>query len=390
MPKYTPTTSGRPAEHLPQLDGLRCFAALLVVWQHAGAQPWRGVRGVGLDGVGIYAVRIFFVLSAFLITGILLRVRDQRTAIGGSLTHALWTFYARRALRIFPAYFLLLALAVLLGTAMVPGELAAALTYRTNWFIAARPEWPPALGHLWSLAIEEQFYLAWPLVILLSPRTWLPRLLAGLALVSFCWRVHLALGSATDMAVLISTTGNLEALAVGALLAWHRHARPGAHVERSRATGLALLIGLLIFGAVIYLSAHVGPVRFLGIIEVTSGALVGVWLVDRMATGLGGLVGRFLASRPITYLGSISYGIYLYHELLRWVLLMLHDGTMNPPLWTKRGSPEFVAVLLLSSIAVAALSSRYIEQPINRLKRFVPSSATQGASAFPVGARWHA
>jgi peptidoglycan/LPS O-acetylase OafA/YrhL len=370
---------------MPQLDGLRCFAALLVVWQHAGEQPWTGLRGVGLDGVGIYAVRVFFVLSAFLITGILLRVRDERTVGGVSLGRALWTFYARRALRIFPAYYLLLAMAAVLGTAVIPGEFAAALTYRTNWFLIAQDRWPPALGHLWSLAIEEQFYLVWPLVILIAPRTWLPRLLTAIAVLSFCARVRFAVGSGSDMAVLISTVGNLEALALGALLAWHRHDQPSAESDRLRVTRGALLAGVILFGVVAFITARVGPVRLLGILEVSSGALIGVWLVDRMATGFRGRVGQFLGCTPITYLGTISYGIYLYHELLRWILKMLHDGAANPPRWTTRGTPEFVVVLLVSTVAVAMLSSRYVEQPIIRLKRFVPSSASRRISQPSIG-----
>jgi peptidoglycan/LPS O-acetylase OafA/YrhL len=361
----------------PQLDALRAALALLVVWQHAGAQPWTGVRGIGLDGVGIYAVRVFFVLSAFLITGILLRARDRRERMGGTLRGTLGTFYARRALRIFPAYYLLLVVAVAIGVSMRPGELAAALTYRTNWFITGQQQWPPALGHLWSLAIEEQFYIVWPFVVLLIPRPWLPRALTLAAVFSIAVRIRHSLApGVTDHAVLVGTMANLEALALGALLAWHWHVRPEATSTRARLVWLGAVIGAALLTFIAWTTAHVGHVKIFGIIEVTSGALLGVWLVDRLAVGLGGPFASVLTARPLLWLGSISYGIYLYHELLRWVLFTFNRA--HPAAWNTRGTPAFVLLLIAATIALAEISARFIERPINALKRAVPYAGARG------------
>jgi peptidoglycan/LPS O-acetylase OafA/YrhL len=160
---------------MPQLDGLRCVAVLLVIWEHAGPVWFRVTGGFG--------VRWFFVLSAYLITGILLRER------GAPLGATLQAFYMRRALRILPPYYLLLAAVALSGIPLISGrELAAHALYLSNWWFLTQ-HWSREIGHLWSLAVEEQFYLVWPALVLMLPTRALPRLFVGSVLVALAWQI---------------------------------------------------------------------------------------------------------------------------------------------------------------------------------------------------------
>ena len=147
----------------PQLDGLRAVAVLAVAWSH-----WERPYQFGIPfGAGVH---LFYVLSGFLITGILLEVRQQHQR--GA---ALRTFYIRRALRIFPAFYLTLAFAWWAEVPPLRETLAWHATYLSNAQIVLTETWPGAISHFWSLAVEEQFYLLWPWLIVFVPERLLLR-----------------------------------------------------------------------------------------------------------------------------------------------------------------------------------------------------------------------
>jgi len=154
---------------MPQLDGLRFLAIAGVMIQHnwrPGPMPWIFGR---LD----YAetgVRLFFVLSGFLITGILLRGRAAATVAATSRLSTLRNFYVRRFLRIFPVYYATLLAVVLLDISPARQIWPWLVTYTTNIYIWHRVAWIGHLGHLWTLAVEEQFYIVWPWLVLFLPR----------------------------------------------------------------------------------------------------------------------------------------------------------------------------------------------------------------------------
>jgi peptidoglycan/LPS O-acetylase OafA/YrhL len=155
----------RLLKYMPQLDGLRAIAVAMVVVRHYYL--------VTEIDTAIYGVRLFFVLSGFLITGILLASREAlQMGLVPSRAHALRQFYIRRTLRIFPLYYLVVGVGLIVG---VPEALEFApwlLTYTLNWRIAAQGWYMEHYAHLWSLAVEEQFYLLWPWVILLVRNNW--------------------------------------------------------------------------------------------------------------------------------------------------------------------------------------------------------------------------
>jgi peptidoglycan/LPS O-acetylase OafA/YrhL len=155
-------------KYMPQLDAIRAAAIFLVMIQHwaptlTQIAPWGGI-----------GVRCFFVLSGFLITGILLRARDLIDAARTTRGFQVRQFYIRRSLRIFPIYYLTLIVACALGLQVVRDTFWWHAGYLSNFYIASTGIWHGYISHLWSLSVEEQFYLIWPALILAAPRRWIP------------------------------------------------------------------------------------------------------------------------------------------------------------------------------------------------------------------------
>ena len=177
-PSFAPGEFVRKS-YIPEFDGLRALAAIAVVLGHSALElSW--IREARLH---VIAVRLFFVLSGFLITSILLgmkgRVEERHSNVGSELK----TFYIRRALRIFPPYFAFLFFFLAIGNVFVRNTFLWHAAYLSNVYAAfVRPLESP-VAHFWTLAVEEQFYLVWPLLLLCVPRRWLSRVL--LAAVAF-------------------------------------------------------------------------------------------------------------------------------------------------------------------------------------------------------------
>jgi peptidoglycan/LPS O-acetylase OafA/YrhL len=307
---------GEAEGYITALDGLRCIAVLIVIWEHAGSGPL--IDDFGNHGIGVYGVWLFFVLSGFLITGILLRERDRVVAGRISIRSALRTFYARRFLRIFPVYYLLLLVLAIVG--LVPEfrrDLIWFATYLANWVIAVRASFPVATGHLWSLAVEEQFYLIWPLLVLVAPGHRLKWWLAGTLLLGIVSRVAIGLVTRSSISVLTPTVSNFDSLAIGALLAWHRHDHPDqvrVRVATLRA-GAVIGLGLVLLNCYLSFVVQRGW-RVFNLTEALSASLLGVWLVHAASANRTGFLARALELPPLVYIGKISYGVYLYHYVL--------------------------------------------------------------------------
>jgi len=211
--------------HIPALDGVRGLAVLVVFLCHygGGAQsPNRYVHAVGeLTKFGWCGVTLFFVLSGFLITGILWQGRH----------HAHWwkNFYVRRCLRIFPLYYFVLAILFLVIPAVttVPPALEEARrhqawlwTYTANFFLAAKASWALTyVSHFWSLAIEEHFYLLWPLVVFSFRRETLERICLWVIGAALALRIALSLAGVSELSISVLTPCRVDTLCVGALLA---------------------------------------------------------------------------------------------------------------------------------------------------------------------------
>ena len=353
------------AERFGGLDGLRAVAVALVLAYHLFP---------GLLPGGFLGVDVFFAISGFLITSLLIREFELRGGIG------LGRFWRRRARRLLPALGLVLlvsaALAAVLGGDLLVGigaQLLGSALFASNWvFIANGADYfardtPELLRNTWSLAIEEQFYLALPLLLLLLVRL---RRRAARALPLLA----LGLGSAVLMAALsvagadptrvyfgsdTHTFGLLLGAALAAALPRPDAARPlGARGQLT--TAAAALAGLGTIGWLALWLPEGGDASFRGGFQLAAlAALVTIWAVTRP----GARLGRALDAGPLRWLGERSYGVYLWH----WPLLLICSAATAS--WGGAPARPWIvgAVTLAVTLAVAAASYRWVEQPVRRL-----------------------
>jgi peptidoglycan/LPS O-acetylase OafA/YrhL len=355
---------GPRPDHMPQLDGLRACAAMAVVFVHTTqlGSPWPAVAWWG--GAGVW---LFFVLSGFLITGILLGARSQAEAVGEPLARVWGAFWVRRALRIFPLYYA--ALAAVAAAGWSRQELPWFAAYLGNVWLVLPDHWSGTLAHFWSLCVEEQFYLLWPPLCLWLPRAALIRVAVVAVVMGPVARLALPIAGLPKGALFL-TPSCLDALGLGAVLAISRRTPPGwvAAVGAAVAEVCAIAEGAGITSLPILVDWRPGF------------AIASWWLVGRASVGFGGIAGRMLGSRPLRYVGQISYGVYVIHALISPFCLGFHHrfGTsLGFP--HRNGIAQFAYVTALT-LAFASLSWYRFEAPLNNLKRFIPYVRRRGTT----------
>ncbi|MCW2934890.1 MAG: putative acyltransferase [Actinomycetia bacterium] len=407
-----PKPVGEGQRYLPGLDGLRAIAVAVVVAYHLGL----GWAGGGLLGVGI-----FFTLSGYLITDILVGQWRARGRIN------LKDFWIRRARRLLPALFVVLAVVAAWAAIAYPGQMpslrgdivAAALYVSNWWFIAQNASYfarfgpPSPLGHLWSLAVEEQFYLIWPWIVLaggvlFTRKMKLTTRQAGFAAIA----VTLALAAASFVALALSFHPGLDptrayegtdtragGLLIGAALAlaWPtRRARPGrtataaggdpatatASPNRSSRLATTLLdgggvIGLVVIALMIWRSSEYSAFLYQGgLLLLSAATALVIAAVVHPATRLG----RVLGVGPLRWLGVRSYGIYLWH----YPVIVLTASGANPSNAPMSGARQVLTAA--ACVAVAGLSWALIEDPIR--SRRMPRAPRLAAAAVMDAVRW--
>ncbi len=365
-PSATPAPPDR-LRYLPALDGLRAVAVLGVLLYHADVSWMPG---------GFLGVDVFFVLSGYLITTLLLEASARMGRPD------LKRFYIRRARRLLPAMLAVLIGSTVLVLTIAPDEagnqqrdLPAALTYVTNWVYVFTDQSyfeatgrPPMLQHLWSLAVEEQFYLIWPWVFIFAWRlggTARVRRFAGIgALVSTMWMALLSVmhgypTAADPSRAYFGTDAHAMGILTGAALAtlWiPRLARtdilPGARRVVDASGVLTLLLVLVVFWQTSFDSWLLYRGGFLALSVLVAALIVAV-------THPASRVGLLLGTAPLRYLGTRSYGIYLWH----WPIFLVTRPGLDVPL---TGFANLMLRLGLT-IGVAELSYRYLEDPVRRL-----------------------
>jgi peptidoglycan/LPS O-acetylase OafA/YrhL len=346
-----PVQRGELLRHVDALDGLRFFAFLAVYVHHAGQNRPRLRDFTEYGGLG---VQVFFVLSGFLIGSILWDLRG-RTQV--PLKTRLYTFYARRGLRIFPLYyFALLALFPLpylgFNTFGVPGDLPWNLAYLTNVRMVLTGLSMGGMSHFWSLSVEEHFYIVAPIIVLkLCLVTWIA-----------CAAGRAYLGPDYGAASVLSPF-QFDCLLFGIAAAVLRADGSFLGLSRGAALKLAALCGAVAIPALLGRHARDPALRGVALtVEqfavawATAGVILYLW-DDR-----GSLLARFLSLRPFIYLGKISYGLYLWHFPVLLLTSVMLAGVLS------RGSS---VVALFLTIAVATLSFFLIERPFTNLKRYV-------------------
>ncbi len=388
-PKATPgnpaSASSRldPHGHLPVLDGVRGLAILMVLLLHflANMEPTNAIERaiVGVTNYGSYGVELFFVLSGFLITGILYDARNQ--------PHYFRNFYMRRVLRIFPLYYGVLALvffvapliSVLRGPALdfLVDRQAWAWLYAVNIYIAIQGDWSFSyLEHLWSLCIEEHFYLVWPLAVFLMARR--PRMLIGVCLaVSLGAMLARLTGSLMGLSwwtTYVLTPFRLDGLALGAFLAVTAR-QPGGLDRLVRALPAVAIVAaallMMTFGWTRLVSRDsmelVMPVRA-AVIQV----LLACLLVWALVASERSSISRFFRSRWLVFLGTYSYGLYVYHHFISYYLTVNHtERELTTMLGSHGAAIALQATLGVAvSVAIAYVSYEYFEKRFLGLKRF--------------------
>ena len=379
--------------HLPGLDGVRGLAILLVMAVHfvGNATPanWGERLAAKVGGWGVLGVDLFFVLSGFLITGLLL---DSK---GGP--HYFRNFYARRTLRIFPLYYAVLALLFLVLPLVfaLPPQLEEARrhqgflwTYTANFFIAAKGAWALTyVSHFWSLAIEEHFYLLWPLVVFSFRRETLERICLGMIGAALALRIALSLAGVSELSISVLTPCRVDTLCVGALLATvaRRAAGPGLLVRRSGPAALAVA------ALILAVSGWCAAVRTgLPVLHPIRGTLFAIFFgaVTLMSVkdAEHSLVARTFQSSWLRTFGKYSYGLYVYHGILSQHMHVLHVQDRLAAV-LGNNSLAILAQTVLGvgiSLSISALSYELFEKRFLALKRlFEPKRAAAVAPSRP-------
>jgi peptidoglycan/LPS O-acetylase OafA/YrhL len=352
-------TRDEASEHYqPQFDGLRALAVLTVMVDHFSAD----VPNFPLPDwihLGATGVRLFLVLSGYFITASLRRARDRMEISAVSAGKTIGDFYWRRLLRIGPAYIAFAAIALILNVGAIRHNWPWVFTGTVNWLIAWKNEWPLTISHLWSICVQEQFYLFWPVLILFLPRRWILSAIISVALAGIAFRIGCIMFSVPTIERWVLPFGSLDSLAAGAALGWC-----GGQLRALRGGWLLTLIcfSMLTLAAVLR-NSDPAQLKSVFVEPLEAGAFV--ILVARTAHGFVGYTARFLTLPGLVFAGRISYGLYIYHILVamlvpRWLPSQLRFLITIPSLR--------LMVLGVTTLGLAAISWRFLERPINRFR----------------------
>ena len=352
----SPATDSVPRQlgRVPALDGIRGIAVLLVVWSHIGRI--NVISASYKPAGGFLGVDAFFVLSGFLITALLLREQTKRGRF------RFGAFYRRRALRLFPVIVAFLVAhyvfsqALHLSASKEHSSALAVLFYYMNWKAAWAPPIALAIGHLWSLAVEEQFYLFWPIVVAVlgvRARTRTVVLVIGGAIMFVAVRRGIMWQHGTSPGrLIIGTDTRADTLLVGALLA---HLWVRGRVPRRGVVVAAWASAVFLIACVLRCNPD-SPFLYLGGFTVIAAA-VAVMLLAILDTDWSGI--RFFALRPMRAVGRVSYGLYVWHPLV-FVWVWWYTRHWN--------ALARLTAVTATTVLVTYASWKLIEQPFLRWK----------------------
>lgn len=363
--------------YFKQLNGIRFIAVMLVLIDH-----WF-VESLPLP-LGHLGVVIFFVLSGFLITRILFTNADDCRINNASYWLKIKNFIVRRSLRIFPIYFIICIIGLFFSISPIRQNWIWMFTYTPNWYIIFHKQWIGVWDHFWSLAVEEQYYLIFPYFILfLNPKKY-KWLLIIMILAGICTRLYFFLNfNESDREKLwfisyVNPFSAIDCFGLGGLLAYFYHYSKGKLLENNYnfllITFASSFVILLLNQTFEYKHASV---LFL-VIERSVFALFSYFLIANAIQGNLNLLGKFLENKVVSYLGKISYGLYLYHNFIYNyfhnkgnTLFGLFDNMFNISNYIIFNNLFFLFLVnFVLLIAISSVSWFCIESPINSLKKY--------------------
>lgn len=360
-----------------QLNGLRFVAIFLVLLEH-----W--LPNFISYPTGHLGVVIFFVLSGFLITRILIIKSIDPSNKSKSIFQKIKNFVFRRALRIFPIYFLVLFIGLLVGIEPIRKLYPWFFTYSPNFYIIFHKTWIGVWDHFWTLAVEEQYYLLFPFLIFLVRPSYYKYVLISMIVIGFMSRLLFFL-LLPDAFVeefwflnYVNPISALDSFGMGGLLAYlHIYHRDLFEKIGNNNWGI-LFFGILCLFSYYFdeHSLYEHNNVFSSVLEITFFVYLSFFIVAKVGASKTGIFGAFFLSKPINYLGTISYGLYVYHN---FVFNYYHFE--NNTLWwyITRNIPlsyleliNFVPLKFVLNftvlVVIASISWFFIEKPINDLK----------------------
>ena len=367
---FAKTDNKRTFYH-PELDVLRFFAFFAVFMHHAlprdarlylnkGFSPAASEWLLAAKEAGAFGLDLFFALSAYLITELLLREYANRG------TFSISAFYVRRALRIWPLYFTFLALTVFVIPAIIPAErfgpiyIISFALFFGNWVCAVWGLPFSVASPLWSISIEEQFYIGWPLLLRVFGMRRIKQLAVGMLVLAVITRVLLAMVAVEHPGVWCNTLARLDPIALGAILAF---------VLNGRAPRIGNAVRVAMCVAAVACWWLIG--RYLGQDGPSSVATYGLSAVASVVLLAAVLKtdAPLLRVRPfswLVYLGRISYGLYVFHL---FALALVIQSSFTSVLGVPLGYGLRVLFAFMLTVGLAAVSYRFLEQPFLKLKK---------------------
>jgi peptidoglycan/LPS O-acetylase OafA/YrhL len=357
----------------PHLDGLRAIAILGILFEHLDLPLPLMLR------CGPLSVRFFFVLTGYFITLSLWRVRGEMNPTQRFLP--LGRYYLARLLRTGPPFYLSIALGAMFGIEEVQSNFFWLATFQANNYIAWLGYWPASISHYWSLAVQEQFYFLWPLVVLCLPQRWFLPMIAGFILFGLGFRIVCILSDSTTLTRWVTLLGCIDSFAVGGLVAYLKEAKVLERMWRSKRLLFAMP---LIAGACFFLGRALMTLPennvWLALTESVDAVFL-AWLLAASLVGIKTRYTRFLSWSPLVYLGKISYGIYVYH-----VFIIIVVSPLLVPYGLSEDHNAFgrIAVLVGLTLVMSSLSWHWLEQPFLTWKTALASGRKRTMEPVPV------
>ncbi len=359
------------------LDVLRFIAAFMIVFVH-GYEGWHGWFGYpGFMTTGDYktlsksgeyinraisnlgfGVDVFFLISGFLITFLLIKEYEESGSV------SLKKFYMRRILRIWPLYYFIMLVSPLiinwLGETTQPNYLMTAL-FLNNFETIKTEQWIYPFAHFWSICIEEHFYIFWPILIKILPKKRLPEFFCSIILLSILYRSYeYIMNPYPWMPIYLHTLSRIDVLAIGSLFGYIHYYKP---MQIKVPFSIRMSLYLLFIVCFFIDPVHSWDTFFLAAFKKYFYVLIsGFAMYNYMFNPEAKF--RILRKGPIHYLGKVSYGIYMYHNVLILIVIkkvVFNNGIHNIYIYT--------AILLGFCILVPIISYELIEKPFLKLKR---------------------